>query len=421
MINTVINNLLKSGFNKNKPLIISVSTGVDSMVLLDLVYKLKLDIIVVHFNHNKRDQSIDEELFIKEYCSTLSINLRIKHIIEDNVNFQNNARYKRYEYLEEIARKYKTNQVLVAHHGNDNIETVLIKILRGSNISGYSGLKFKISRNNIDIYRPLLSFSKNEIYEYAKSNNIKYFEDYSNLDTSYLRNNIRINYVNNLVNSFDNAINKFNEYSSNLFEINNYLNKEINKYYNNKMNIAEFNNLDIVLKRGIISKMTESIIELDKSKIDIIIDFISTNKYNTSIDIGNSYKLVKEYVIFYVANSVVSSKVNVIINKENTLYNINDKFSIILNPIDIKSNNFIVNICYNEFSNFFTVRNKLDGDYINMPYGTKKIKDLFIDKKIPTKMRNEILLLANLDSNEILYIFDLNIVNFIYKENLIIK
>ncbi len=421
MIKTVLNNLIKSKFNINKPLIISVSTGVDSMVLLDIVCKLDLNVIVVHFNHNKREQSKEEESFIKEFCNTKGISLYVKHITEEGSNFQNNARSKRYAYLEEVASINNTNQILIAHHGNDNIETILIKILRGSYIKGYSGLKYKSTINNIDIYRPLLSYSKDDVYQYASINNIKYYEDESNKDTTYLRNNIRINYVNNLVNNFDNAISKFNEYSSNLDEINKYLSKEISKYYKDLMNIREFNNLDIVIKKGIISKMTESFIELDKSKLDNIIEFILNKKFNSSIDIGNSYKLIKEYDFFYITNNIEIHKKNVIIDKENTLYQISDNFSVILNPIDVKINNNILNICYNEFSSFLTIRNRVNGDYINMPYGTKKIKDLFIDKKIPKNERAEILLLANGDSNEILYVFNLNLINNLYKDNLIIK
>ncbi len=421
MISIVLNNLVNFNFDKNKPLVLSVSTGVDSMVLLDILYKLNLDIIVVHFNHNKREQSKEEEIFINEYCKNLNLKLHIMQINENNSNFQSNARTKRYEFLAAVAARYTTTQVLTAHHGNDNIETILIKILRGSNIAGYSGLKYKTSLNSVDIYRPLLSFSKSDIYEYARLNSIKYFEDESNLDTSYLRNKIRINYVNSIVDNFDKAISKFNDYSSNLDEVNRFINNEICKYYNDKMSIKEFNKLDIVIRKGIISKMTDSIIELDKSKIDLILNLILIDKYNTSIDIGNNYKLIKEYRIFYIAKNIEIDNVNVIIDKENTIYNINNNLSIILNPIDVKSNNFILNICYNGFSSFFTVRNRVNGDFINMPYGTKKIKDLFIDKKIPTNIRNEILLLANSDSNEILYIFDLNIINYLYKEKLIIK
>ncbi len=421
MINTVINNLLKSGFNKDKPVIISVSTGVDSMVLLDIIYKLSFDIIVVHFNHNKREQSIEEEQFIKEYCNTLNIKLHVKHIKESNNNFQNNARIKRYSYLEEIASLYSTKQVLTAHHGNDNIETILLKILRGSSIKGYSGLKLRTVINDIYVYRPLLTFSKNDIYNYAKSNSIRYFEDLSNNDESYLRNNIRLNYVNRLVTDFDIAIAKFNEYSNSLNDISNYIDNEINKYYNDRMNIILFNNLDVVIKRGILSKMSISLYELDKQKLDIMIDAISSNNYNLMIDLGNNYKLIKEYDIFYIAKDVKLPSINVIIDKENVLYKINDNLNVILNPFNIKSNNNILNICYNKFSNFFTIRNRRSGDFIKMPYGTKKIKDLFIEKKIPTKKRDEMLLLANYDSNEILYIFDLDLINSLYKEFLIIK
>ncbi len=421
MKETVLNNLLAHNFNKDIPTIISVSTGVDSMVLLDIIYKLNLDIIVVHFNHNKREQSIEEETFIKEYCDQLDIKLYVNHINEENPNFQNNARLKRYTYLEEVAIIHNTDQVLVAHHGNDNIETILIKILRGSNIKGYSGLKFKTKINNIYIYRPLLSFSKDDIYKYSTANRIKYFEDESNNDESYLRNNIRVNYVNTLVENFDTAISKFNEYTSNLDEINNYINIEVEKYYNDKMTISTFNKLDIVIKKGIISKMCQSSFEIDRSKLDDIISFIGSKKFNVSIDLGNNYRLIKEYNVFYISNFIELCETLVYVKNENTVYKINDDLSIILNPNNGENIYNAKIICYNEISNFLTIRNRKDGDFITMPYGSKKIKNLFIDMKIPTRKRNEILLIVNGDSNEVLYIFDLNIINNLYKEKLVIK
>ena len=135
-------NQVLDDINFDNYVVIGVSAGPDSMCLLDLLEKKTNKIIVCHINHNIRKQSIIEENYLKEYCQKHNLifeTMTIKEYKENN--FENEARKIRYNFYEEILKKYHSNQLFLAHHGDDLIETILMKIERGSNIEGYAGIK----------------------------------------------------------------------------------------------------------------------------------------------------------------------------------------------------------------------------------------------------------------------------------------
>ena len=127
----------------DKYLIVGVSSGPDSMALLDLLKKnCKQSIVCTHINHNIRESSKEEELYLKEYCKKNNIIFECKKIDSwEKNNFEAEARTKRYEFYEQILNKYHSHTLFLAHHGDDLIETILMKIIRGSNLEGYAGIK----------------------------------------------------------------------------------------------------------------------------------------------------------------------------------------------------------------------------------------------------------------------------------------
>ena len=171
--------------NKSR-VVIGVSTGVDSMVLLDLISKYTTaNIIIAHVNHGKRIQSIEEERYITDYAKENDMNIYVYHIesseIEDG-NFQEKARIIRYKFFKDVMVKENANLLLLAHHLNDDIETMLFRLQRGSNLAGYAGINDFVKINEGYIARPLLSVLKEDILDYAKANNIKYYEKIKELD-----------------------------------------------------------------------------------------------------------------------------------------------------------------------------------------------------------------------------------------------
>ena len=191
----IINNLKET--IKDQKVLLACSTGVDSMVLLDLLLKatVKENITVVHINHQKREQSTVEEEFIKDFSKSQNITCFVHQLPHyDGSNFQEWARKKRYEYFYEDAKLTNSTVILLAHHADDNFETIIMRLLRSSSIEGYAGIRKEKMHRGFLIYRPLLDVSKASIYEYANESGIKFFEDSSNQENDYTRNRIMYYY-----------------------------------------------------------------------------------------------------------------------------------------------------------------------------------------------------------------------------------
>ncbi len=181
-------------FLKNKKLLVGVSGGIDSVVLSFLLSKLNFDITLAHCNFKLRGNESDEdEEFVKNltYTSskqTLTTSFDTKnHAKSHRVSIQIAARELRYAWFQQISDKHKFDFILTAHNSDDNLETFLINLTRGSGLEGFTG----IPEVNGNIARPLLRFSREEILSFAKENNIQWREDSSNASTKYVRNKIR--------------------------------------------------------------------------------------------------------------------------------------------------------------------------------------------------------------------------------------
>ena len=178
---------------KDKKLLLAVSGGIDSMVLLDLFYKLRFDICVVHCNFQLRGKESDgDEMLVRETCQDSYIPYFIESFDtlefakENKLSIQLAARKLRYDWFQEII-SLGFDYVLTAHHLDDNVETFLINFTRGTGLEGLTG----IPAQNENVIRPLLPFSREEIENYAKEYNIQWREDSSNASDKYFRNKLR--------------------------------------------------------------------------------------------------------------------------------------------------------------------------------------------------------------------------------------
>lgn len=178
----------------NTRLLLAVSGGVDSVVLVHLCNSAKLDFALAHCNFNLRDEESDaDEDFVTDLAKRLKVKLFVENFdteqyAKDNgLSIQMAARDLRYEWFEELRIKHQFDYTLTAHHANDSLETFFINLLRGAGLEGLSG----INADSNKIIRPLLNFSRKEIEVYARDNNIAWREDSTNASTKYLRNKIR--------------------------------------------------------------------------------------------------------------------------------------------------------------------------------------------------------------------------------------
>ncbi|MFV0531243.1 MAG: tRNA lysidine(34) synthetase TilS [Flavobacteriales bacterium] len=201
-------------FLKKKKILIALSGGIDSIVLTHLFYNLKYDIAVAHCNFKLRGQEADQD---QEFCKSLAETLQIpfytidfntkKYAVNQKKSIQMAARVLRYEWFEKIMEENNYDFLATAHHLNDNLETFLINLSRGTGLKGLTGIPEKENK----IIRPLLLFSKEEIKKYAASQKLKWREDYSNQEEKYLRNHIRLNVVPELEKTKDSFLNQFQQ------------------------------------------------------------------------------------------------------------------------------------------------------------------------------------------------------------------
>ncbi len=191
---------LKEHINQNFPflnkcrLLLATSGGIDSMVMVHLLRQLRFDIALCHCNFQLRGlESFGDQNFVQEYANTNQIPLFLTQF--DTEAFANDyklstqiaARELRYNWFYELLETEGYDYIVTAHHADDNIETFLINLSRGTGLEGLVG----IPAQNDKIIRPLLVFSREEIQEYAKQNHIQWREDSSNASDKYLRNKIR--------------------------------------------------------------------------------------------------------------------------------------------------------------------------------------------------------------------------------------
>lgn len=182
-----------SFLNESK-LLIAISGGLDSVLLTHVCHALKLDIALAHCNFKLRGkESDDDEAFVIELANRLNLEVFVEHFktedyaSHEKLSIQMAARELRYEWFFDVAERLEFDYILTAHHADDNLETFLINLSRGTGISGLTG----IPEINDNIVRPLLPFSRDELEAYAKANNLKWREDSSNNSDKYLRNKLR--------------------------------------------------------------------------------------------------------------------------------------------------------------------------------------------------------------------------------------
>lgn len=393
----------------NNYVVIGVSAGPDSMCLLDLLQKKTTKIVVCHINHNVRKESIEEEEYITKYCQDKNIILEKTTInnYQEN-NFENEARKKRYMFYEEILKKYNSKTLLLAHHGDDLIETILMKISRGSNLDGYAGIKEISNVKNYQIIRPLLKYTKEDIINYNKSNNIKYYNDSSNQSTNYTRNRYRLNILPLLKKEDKNIHKKYLKYSKTLIEYDDYIKREVkrninNVYKDNIINIDNLNKLDTFLIKNILYNIMNNIYQnknniITDRNIQNIISLLNNTKPNIKIDLPNNKEIVKEYNKLIIKDKTSDIK--------NYKIEFNDKIeteNLIIEKIESEDDdsNSVCRLNSKDITLPLYIRNREDGDYIILKGSNnrKKIKEIFIEKKLPLKKRNNYPLLVDSNNN----------------------
>ncbi len=364
--------------------IIACSGGPDSMALFDILLKSGIkNIVCCHVNHKVRIESDNEAIMVKDYCLKNNIPFELYEITKyEGHNFEAEAREKRYKFFETILKKYGFKYLLTAHHGDDLMETILYKLVRGTSIDGYAGFKYISERNGYTILRPLIFYSKTEIMEYVKSNNIPYVIDKSNDDINYVRNKFRhkVLPIYKEINKdahlkflqFSNTLNKYDSF------VNNYINKIWSNIVNNGIDIPSLLKeddliIDTIIYRYLISVSTN----INKRHVELVKKFILSDKKNGIINLPG-ITLERKY-----------NKLDIYKKNDSYFYELNDCVRLnngyIIKKIDntFDNSNYVCKLNSKELKFPLIVRNFNKGDRIDIKNGyNKKVSDIFIDSKI---------------------------------------
>lgn len=405
-----IDNYLKKYnlIQKGETIVVALSGGVDSMVLFHSLKSLGFNVIVAHVNHKKRVESDMEEENIIKLCKSTDTPYEILHLDKISKNFEATAHNKRYEFFINVAKIYNANYIATAHHADDNAETILMNIMSGSNMYGYGGISNDLVIDNIHIIRPLLSLSKDEIKEYAKNNNIVYYEDYTNALDDFTRNRIRHHIIPILKKECPNILERTNAYSIQLHEAFEFIRGISSEYLfdnENKIDIKSFNSLHAFLKKDIICLLLEKYnIERSENLIIDLLSIISNNKPQLEYSLKGNLWFVKRYDICFIKKVEKTDAYLFKINNKNDIID-NNQFKIYLTD-KLPSNAIYLKLCYNDIVFPLTIRNRLNGDKILLNAGYKKIKDLFIDHKILKEDRDRIPLVLD-GNNNIIWVYNI--------------
>jgi tRNA(Ile)-lysidine synthetase-like protein len=397
-------------FDENETIVLALSGGVDSMVLFNVLMNidLNLKIVLAHVNHNKREDSKMEYQMLKKLAKKHNIPFEGYEVeINDNSNFHDDSRNQRYAFFRVVAQKHKASKIVVAHHLDDQVETIIMRLIRGTSFSGYAGIPSIRRDRNISIVRPLMKVSKKDILDYARDHDIVYYEDISNSEDFYTRNRYR-NKIIPLLRienpNLNERILQFRDYIESADLVLDRIKNEFiekNSFYNT-VNLDNFNKLERIIKikvlTHIVNSATNNTLEIMYEQYNSIIKLCLSKNPNQSYSLGDNYTFKKEYDCIYIEKDVPFKEVNIEISKCGE-YFISDNHSFIFSDkkIEHKYTNYF-ELCYNSEVFPLYLRNRENGDKMKLKVGTKKVKDILIDKKIPQSKRDKLLVLSNKDS-----------------------
>ena len=259
-----------------------------------------------------RENAILDEKYVEEICKKLDIKCFIKredvikNAKQNKISTEEAGRNVRYTFFEEVLNTTNSNKIATAHNSNDNAETVLLNMVRGTGISGLKGIE--PTRNNKYI-RPLIEINRKEIEEYCIQNNLNPRHDESNDENIYTRNKIRNGLIPHIKKEFNpNVISSINRLSELAYDEDLYFNEIIEKIYNEistlecTLNLKKFNDLHLVIKRRIIlytiNRLIGNTTGIEKIHIEDIIKLCDSN-------IGNKYLTPRKHIKVLICKGMV--------------------------------------------------------------------------------------------------------------------
>ena len=395
-------------FNPEDKLLVTVSGGIDSVVMLDLLVNGGWDCCVAHCNFQLRGEESDgDEIFVKELAEDYSLPFSSvnfdtgKYAQENRISIQMAARNLRYEWFEEERRRQGCEYIVLAHQKDDIIETFLINIARGTGIRGLTGIKSKVNR----IVRPLLFASREEIEKYRNDNNLEYREDSSNISLKYARNIVR----HNIIKEFE-SINP--GFRKTIIENIDHL-KDLEEIFD--FTVSDKTEKAVSFENDIVRIRLDELKELSPLRT-YLYEFLRKYNYTSDnvADIIRALDSIPGKLFYSPTHKLVRDREHLIISEikdeEDVKYYIDDGISKIKEPVHLKISrsantpDFIipkdrgtVSVDYNLLEFPLILRRWQKGDYF-MPFGMdqmKKVSDYFVDTKTSLTEKENTWILAS--------------------------
>lgn len=390
---------------------VAVSTGVDSMCLLDMLQHLPLkirpQITVAYVDHQLRAQSQTETKFIKQYCQKYHLRLEIgiwNKQAHPQKGIEEAARTFRYHFFDEVMQKFKIKYLLTAHHADDQAETFLMKLLRGGELTQLVGIEplRKFSEHTY-IARPLLSFSKEELRSYAQKRHLQFYEDETNAQNEVLRNRLRNQVIPQLKNENPQFLKHVAYYQSQLkdaLEVQTQVTSEILKKLatDDGYDLKKWQKLSLTMQQLTLKEIFKrENLPINTQKIGEISRFLHNFKKPQGIyQINHEKQLRKEYQTFKMVDKIKSKVI------DPTLYFLKmngwievDHYQIGLfkkDQVQPSSGELILEL--EDLPSKLTIRHRLAGDFIVQKNGRQKLRRYFINHKIPQSIRDQSWLVA---------------------------
>jgi len=387
-------------------LLLALSGGVDSMVLAHLISKAGYSVEVAHVNYGLRGRESDaDEALVRNWCEANQVPFHLRRVLQEeyetNESIQMVARRIRYEYFEELRNNLKIDQVVTAHNLNDSLETVLLNLTKGTGIHGLTGISVKRDH----LIRPLLFATKEEIYAFAKAENLQWREDKSNAKNDYQRNMIRNQVIPLLKQINPNLEHTFDQTSRRLRGAVNMVDERIEDLVSRIEHQGEMKNIDLEW----FSDTPGAILLLDELIKQYGFSFADTRDLAGSIVRGESGKL------FYSATHQINLDRGVLlVSTKKRPQHINSWIPEVMGEVNVGSNKLRLSTVngqdfprdYRQDVAYFDrdkvsfplhVRSWQQGD-IFRPLGMKgkkKISDYMIDSKIPVTLKHDILVMES--------------------------
>ncbi|MDU3584169.1 MAG: tRNA lysidine(34) synthetase TilS [Clostridium butyricum] len=417
------NNLIKSG----DKVLVALSGGPDSVCLLNILYNLKaelnIEIGAAHLNHLLRDKdAFEDEEYVKTLCKSLDIPCFVKRVDinkyskDKKMSSEMAGRDARYNFFDDIVKDEGYTKIATAHNANDQAETILFRLMRGSGIEGLCGIKVRRDK----IIRPILCLSRKEVEEYIEINNLKPRIDKTNFEKIYNRNKIRLDMIRYIKENFnEDIIQTLNRMSVLLQKDNEFIENSARSFYEKHcieqsdyfiIKKEMFDNKEAVVTRVIryaLTNFSKTHYDFEMKHIYEICN-LAKNNSGKAIDLPNKIYAENIYGDIYIKERIninnIDVKQEIVVNKneingKKIFFNDeNIEFSVLKNDsnLDLNQNNFIKYFDFDKINDSISLRKRKNGDKI-IPLGmkgSKKIKDLFIDMKVPKEERDCIPLLC---------------------------